>query len=268
MVNTLSVCFFDGTSSRKNACRVTMPDNLFHNITSETMADIFCAHANDLDGNNADKSQTEYAERNPGKLIIIYSAGGCYEISQSDLESKRVLIIQRVINDHEGAITKDEWNKINELIDWKTKTFIRSTLGSDCILFALSILCQGYLATHKITTKVSPEIEDALVVMKTRTKASSRKTGKNTTDNLSWWNNCFDDEDIIVKQSEVNIQQSSQNERSSTSNVIGKITHEWESNSLNNSKLSKLLRAIYGDGTISAQTVAEAYCAIIKHSHH
>jgi hypothetical protein len=264
MRNKLSVYLIDIDSARRKSCGSNLLTTLFDEVVDRNTADIICAHANDLNGKNRDKSKTKYREVNPGKLIILYSGGGCDQISQNDLDSKQVLMIGRSVSNKESAITKDEWAKIHELIDWETKTFIRSTLECGCILPALSILCQCYLTAYANTEFLTSDIEEVLVLMRNDPIAPSKEIDLNLINNLDWWKNCFRDEDIKLTPSPT----SSSKEQIDLPSITGKITCEWKASNLNDSRLAELLREIYGDGTISLQKVAGAYCEIVKQSLH
>jgi hypothetical protein len=236
---------------------------------------LICAHCKNNIGFNIDGTKTEYAAKNDEKLIIIYSGAGDPAVSEVDIKSQRVLKIERAIPPTNGYITEEEWDEIYKNIEFdehnKPCTFSTHTLGSsspsEC-LCTLAVLCQGYLILHadhlSEEDKLSSLIQNALEIMgwtdllnqpDINNNIDTSQKNRDKVSQQSWWKECFNQN---PNRLQIGIGENSE--------IIGKITKEWESETFDESKLEPLIRAIYQSHTqILPPIVADAYCEIAKY---
>jgi hypothetical protein len=200
--NIINIYFIDNSSEsveRKAAFSQVLPSQIFHQVNNINDAHVICAHSVNLEGYN-EEGETKYAEANSPKLIIIYSGGGTPSISTVDLDSKKVLRIEKAISALDN-ITSLGWYKIYSLIDTRQNIFLDNILllGEDEFLCALSILCQGYLLNALSNPELNKQtiessIKDAMDLM----KLEDRTLINYHTLDANWWTDCFDSKQIQI----------------------------------------------------------------------
>jgi hypothetical protein len=180
------------SEKRKAAFTQALPSQLFQQVTKKDDAHVICGHSSDVQGYNEGK--TKYAEVNSPKLTIVYSGGGTPTISDADLNSEKVLRIEKSISESD-SLSPDDWNKIHSLINIEQNIFLESILilGKGEFLSALSILCQGYLLNALSHTDLDEQtidssIKDAVGLMKWE---DPNLTYCYIFD-AKWWTDCFD----------------------------------------------------------------------------
>ncbi len=187
MLKKVAVFFEDSVPIRREICKINLPVNLFC-TANEMEASLICGHDSDLSGYY--EGNTIYSSAYSGKLVIVYSGGGNPKLSKIDIESGRVCRLIRTIGRAKDGITTEEWEQIYELIDGDSFTDHEIHPIEPVYLSALSILCQGYLATN--SNSPDPLVQEALEEMGWNTfKNSSIQTDlsdkESETKKKDWW---------------------------------------------------------------------------------
>ncbi|BAY35391.1 hypothetical protein NIES2107_73030 (plasmid) [Nostoc carneum NIES-2107] len=264
MAGRLAVYFKDEDAVRAANCRESLPVDLFYATDKLETAQVICGHNSNLKGFNQGQATTSYAQHYQNKLIVVYSGSGNPKLSTTDQLSKKVLKLVRTIHRGHGSITLDEWREIHQLIDHNRFTSPTLAESSTTCLSTLALLCQGYLITYATphTTLDDSVVQTALNLMGwtnlldraliQNINFEALHSYQSCVNQSIWWIDCFEPDQISVSL------------KSGQLNIQGDIAREWGGSKVDTSKIALLLQAIYIDGNLTTQIVAQAYCEIFQ----
>jgi hypothetical protein len=252
--NMITVKICDENTTRKSEISRKMPLNFFQE--NDESFQVICGHDSNMPGHKQGTEDTSYAERNPDKLIVLYSGGESLPVSIKDLQSQRVLIVERTV-DNKG-IERDEWEQIYQLIDFENRTFTQNYLIRTYYIPAILILCQGYLLAYN--NESNSDVVDALKKMGWNTDLCSRelieklKERRSTVNTQKWWLDSLNNGLIINEKikAQIGIEWDQLYSSETTKRLLS-----------NRSYLDVLIEEIVTNSPIQPTTVAKAYLDMV-----
>jgi hypothetical protein len=134
----MKIYFIDKDNDRKSNLRPTL-NNTFSCTDTINEADIICGHESDVRAFYADRAVRIVDDT---KLKILYSGSSSkISLDNDEINSKKVIVIPRPVENTSGKILEYEWKKIKSLI--LDNFFVIHELNMSDHLVAIFILCQA-----------------------------------------------------------------------------------------------------------------------------